>query len=88
VTFLKREWALGLVLVVLAVGLLTVAFGYWRRGTECVGVAVILAMMLRLVLPTHAVGMLAVRGRIFDAVTMLLIGGAVIVLSIVVPGSG
>lgn len=86
-TFLKREWALGLVLVVLAVGLLTVAFGYWRRGAECVGVAVILAMMLRLVLPTHAVGMLAVRGRIFDAVTMLLIGGAVIVLSIVVPGS-
>jgi len=87
VTFLKREWALGLVLVVLAVGLFTVAFGYWRRGTEYVGVAVILAMMLRLVLPTHAVGMLAVRGRIFDAVTMLLIGGAVVVLSIVVPGS-
>jgi Protein of unknown function (DUF3017) len=87
VTFLKREWALGLVLAVLAVGLLTVAFGYWRRGTEYVGVAVVLAMTLRLVLPTHAVGMLAVRGRIFDAVTMLLIGGAVVVLSILVPGS-
>jgi hypothetical protein len=87
VTFLKREWALGLVLVVLAVGLLTVAFGYWRRGTEYVGVAVVLAMMLRLVLPTHAVGMLAVRGRIFDAVTMLLIGGAVVVFSILVPRS-
>ena len=86
-TFLKREWALGLVLVVLAVGLLTVAFGYWRRGTEYVGVAVVLAMMLRLVLPTHAVGMLAVRGRIFDAVTMLLIGGAVVVFSILVPRS-
>ena len=86
-TFLKREWALGLVVVVLAVGLLTVAFGYWRRGTEYVGVAVVLAMMLRLVLPTHAVGMLAVRGRIFDAVTMLLIGGAVVVFSILVPRS-
>lgn len=86
-TFLKREWALGLVLVVLAVGLLTVAFGYWRRGTEYIGVAVILAMVLRLLLPTHVVGMLAVRGRIFDAVTMLLIGGAVVVFSLVVPGS-
>ncbi len=85
-SFLKREWALGLVLVVLAVGLLTVAFGYWRRGTEYVGVAVILAMVLRLVLPTHNVGSLAVRGRIFDAVTMLLIGGAVVVFSILVPG--
>ena len=31
--------------------------------------------------------MLAVRGRIFDAVTMLLIGAAVVVLSILVPGS-
>lgn len=84
--FLKREWAIGLVLVVLTAGLLTVAFGHWRRGTGYVGVAVVVAMMLRLVLPTHAVGMLAARGRIFDAVTMLLIGGAVIVLSILVPG--
>lgn len=74
-------------LVVLAVGLLTVAFGYWRRGTEYVGVAVILAMVLRLLLPTRTVGMLAVRGRLFDAVTMLLIGGAVVAFSIVVPGS-
>jgi len=88
VTLLRREWALGLVLVVLVLGLLTVAVGYWRRGTEYVGVAVILAMLLRLLLPTHTVGMLAVRGRIFDTVTMLLIGGAVITFSIVVPGSG
>lgn len=72
-------------LVVLAGGLLTVAFGSWRRGTEYVGVAVFLAMLLRLVLPTHSVGMLAVRGRVFDTVTMLLVGGAVVVLSIVVP---
>lgn len=85
-TFLKREWALGLVLVVLAAGLLTVASGYWRRGTQYVGVAVVLAMLLRLVLPTPSVGMLAVRGRVFDAVTMLLIGGAVVVFSILVPG--
>lgn len=85
-TSLKREWALCLVLAVLAVGLLTVAFGPWRRGAGYVGVAVILAMLIRLVLPTHLVGMLAVRGRIFDAVTMLLIGSAVVVFSIVVPG--
>jgi len=85
VSFLRREWALWLVLVVLAVGLVTVASGHWRRGTGYVGLAVVLAMMLRLVLPTRTVGMLAVRGRIFDTVTMLLIGGAVVVFSILVP---
>lgn len=83
---LRHEWAIVVVLAVLAVGLLTVAFGPWRRGTEYIGLAVLLGMVFRLTLPTGSVGMLAVRGRWFDVVTMLLIGAAVVVLAVLVPG--
>lgn len=67
------------------VGLLLVSQDHWRRGLLTVGVVLVVAAALRLVLPRPRVGMLAVRGKIFDVLTLLALGIGVIVLTLSVP---
>lgn len=69
-------------------GLLLVSQDYWRRGLLTVGGVLLVAAVLRLCLPGRKVGMLAVRGRLFDTVTLVVLGGAVIVLTLEVPYFG
>jgi hypothetical protein len=69
-------------------GLVFVSEDHWRRGLLTVGGALLVAALLRLCLPTRRVGMLAVRGRLFDTFTLLVLGTAVIVLTFTVPYTG
>ena len=78
----------GAVLGGVAIALLTVARDHWRRGLLAMGVVLVLAAGARLCLPQRRVGMLAVRGRLFDAAALLLLGVAVIVLTLAVPYTG
>jgi hypothetical protein len=72
------------VLVVLAA-----AFGYlivepdrWRRGSGLVSVAVLLAGVLRALLPGTRVGLLAARSRWVDAACYLALGGVMLAVDI------
>jgi Protein of unknown function (DUF3017) len=49
------------------------------------GAALILAAVLRAVLPARVVGLLAVRSRGFDIVATALLGVVLVALSVVVP---
>jgi hypothetical protein len=46
---------------------LTISPDHWRRGTAVFALAMLLGATLRLVLPERAAGLLAVRGRYWDA---------------------
>jgi sugar phosphate permease len=48
--------------------------GHWRRGTAAMGAALLLAAVLRIVLPAPRVGMLNVRGRWLDTVCYFALG--------------
>jgi hypothetical protein len=76
------------VLAGVALGLVLVAQDRWRRGLLGVGMVLLGAAVLRLVLPTRSIGMLAVRSRVFDVLTLLAFGVAVIVLTLAVPYYG
>jgi hypothetical protein len=76
---LIRAIPLTAVLVVVAVGLLIVATGHWRRGAAVLGAAATLAAALRLLVRDASIGPLAVRGRTFDLAFL----GALAVLFIV-----
>ena len=78
---LVRQLPLLAVLVVVAVGLVFVTFGHWRRGIVIVGLALIGAALLRLLLPVRRVGFLAVRSRTVD---VALLAGTGLLLTIVV----
>jgi hypothetical protein len=78
---LVRQLPLLAVLVVVGIGLVVVAFGYWRKGIVLVGLALIGAAVLRLLLPVRRVGFLAVRSRPMD---VALLGGTGLALTVIV----
>lgn len=75
------------VLTGFATGVTLVGLHYWRKGLFVIGLALLLGGFLRLVLPTRRVGILAVRGRASDVLTLAVFGAAVVLLAAVVPPS-
>jgi hypothetical protein len=72
------------VLLVLAAafGYLLVEPGRWGRTAGIISVGVLLAGLLRAVLPLGRVGMLAVRSRWFDAACYLALGGLILAIDL------
>ena len=80
-----REWPLVLVLTVAATGLWIVADDHFRRGTVVFALGVCLAALLRAVLPNGSAGLLQVRSRLVDVLTLAALGGATLVAALIVP---
>lgn len=62
----RRQLPYALVLLTLAVGLVRIVLYHWREGSAWIGGALLLAALLRAVLPPKTAGMLVVRGRAVD----------------------
>ena len=56
------------------------------RGGVIAGAALLAAAMLRLVLPARMSGLLAVRNRATDAVTLIVLGACLLATGLVLPG--
>ena len=67
---LLRQLPLLAVLLVVVGGLLLVTFRHWRMGLVVLGLALVVAGLLRLVLPVRRAGFLAVRSRPVDVVLL------------------
>ncbi len=68
------------------VGLAIVAFGPWRRGIALIGMALVLAALMRASLSDRDAGMLRVRRHRWVDVLMLgTVGVALLVLASVIP---
>lgn len=84
---LIRQLPLLAVLVTVGVGLLVVTFGHWRRGLVIMGLTLVVAALLRLLLPVRRVGFLAVRSRPLDVVLMAGAGTALTVIAFMIPSA-
>jgi hypothetical protein len=80
-----RQWPLLVVLVVVGVGLLLVATERWRSGLVLMGLALVLAGLLRLLLPVRRVGFLAVRSRPVDIALSTGAGLALAAITLAIP---
>ncbi len=80
-----REWPLILVLAVVGTGLWVVADNHFKRGTVLFALGVCLAAVLRAVLPNGSVGLLRVRSRFVDVLTLAVLGGGTLVAALIVP---
>jgi hypothetical protein len=78
----EAPFVLVVALILAAVIYLRQAPGHWRRTSGLIAVALLLAGVLRLVLPAANVGLLNVRGRIRDGLTYLIIGGLLLGVAI------
>jgi Protein of unknown function (DUF3017) len=83
-TWIVEQLAFLAVVAVLAAAFLylIVQSGHWGRSAGVISVAVLLAGLLRLVLPTRHAGLLAVRSRLLDAACYLALGGVILAVDI------
>ncbi len=75
---------LGVLAATLA-GLVVVVLDRWQLGLTMMGVAMLVGAVSRLVLPDESAGMLGVRRKFVDVLTLLLLGGGLVVLAAVIP---
>ena len=73
------------VLAAAALGLVLVAVGPWRAGLSVIGCGLLGGALARLVIPRDNAGMLGIRRKFFDVITMLALGVALLVLAQVIP---
>jgi hypothetical protein len=79
------QWPLALVLLGLTIGLVVLTFYDFRAGAVIVGSAIIFAAALRTVLSHERAGLLAVRSKPIDQITVYGLGIALTILALIVP---
>lgn len=83
---MKAQVPLILVLAVVIVGLVRIIQYHWREGAVLLGVALLLAALLRAVLPADRIGMVAIRGRGMDFLLYGGLGVAVLAVALTIQG--
>lgn len=73
------------VVATVLVGVVIAATGAWRLGVTVMGASFGLAFLARLVLPDQRAGMLRIRRRLVDLITMGICGVSMAVLAAVIP---
>lgn len=73
------------VVAAVVAGLVTAAVGAWRTGIFVMGLAFAFALVMRAILPDERAGMLRVRRKLVDLVTLFVTSGLLLVLALVVP---
>ncbi|MDX6285578.1 MAG: hypothetical protein QOG53_1063 [Frankiales bacterium] len=79
-----------MVLATVGVGLWLVWVHHPRKGLGTIALALLVAGLLRFVLPPRDAGLLVVRSRLMDVALLVLMAGAVVALALVqnFPGHG
>ena len=77
-----REWPITAVLVGIGASLAVVAADHFKKGSVMLALSVLLGAGLRLVLPKREAGLLAVRGRVADVLTLGILGACLLVLAL------
>ncbi len=73
-----------LVATVAVVGMVLVVTQHWRRGAVLLGVALLVAAVLRMVVPPDRVGLLAIRSRVIDVLCYSGFGVVMVVLAVTI----
>ena len=79
------QWPITLVLIGVGVSMLLIAMDYFRRGSVVLSASVLLAAFLRLLLPDADAGMLVVRSRKVDVLTLGILGVGLTIFTFWVP---
>jgi hypothetical protein len=78
-----QELPLALVISGVGLGLVVIALHHFRWGNLVIAGSLLAGALLRLVLPTRRAGLLAVRARFTDVVTMAVMGAGLLVLALI-----
>jgi hypothetical protein len=79
------QWPISLVLTGVGIAMLMIAMDFFRRGSIVLSASVLLAAFLRLLLPDADAGMLVVRSRKIDVITLGAMGVGLTIFTFWVP---
>jgi hypothetical protein len=77
-----RTVPITVVLTIVVVALIMIALAHWRRGAIGLGLAMLVAGLLRALLSDRTIGVLAVRGKRFDVSFYVLSAAVMITLTL------
>lgn len=82
--WLRVEWPFLLVfgLVAVSVGYLLLFHGHWRRGAALISAGMFLGAVFRATMQPGRAGLLAVRSRVLDSVSLAVLGGVILSVAI------
>jgi hypothetical protein len=80
---LLSELPLALIICGVALGLVVIGLHHFRWGNLLIAGSLLAGAFFRLVLPTRRAGLLAVRSRFTDIVTMSAMGGSLMLLALI-----
>jgi hypothetical protein len=75
-----------LVLLIVAVAALRIGQYHWRQGAGLIGGALLVAGILRAVLPTENAGLLAIRGKAVDFLNYVGLAAMILFLTFTITG--
>jgi hypothetical protein len=75
------QWPIMLVVLIFTAAFMLAAANFWRRGALLIGIGVGVAAVLRLTLVEDRSGLLMVRGKGIDFVTMALVSAAMVYIA-------
>lgn len=70
--------------LITAIAMVRVLTQHWREGAALLGVALLVAAVLRVALPDDRAGLLAIRGRMIDVLCYSGFGIVIIVLAVTI----
>lgn len=80
-----KEWPILVVLLGVGAGLVYMGLADFKQGSMVVAIFVCVAAVLRIVLPERSIGMLKVRSRVVDVMSLLILAVALTIITVVVP---
>jgi hypothetical protein len=83
---LLQHLSFGLVMFVVLIGVLRVGLRHWREGSVLLGGALLLAALLRAVLPAERSGLLAIRSRLVDVGLYGTLGALIVAVAMTITG--
>ncbi|MFD9960389.1 DUF3017 domain-containing protein [Amycolatopsis sp. NPDC058986] len=82
----REHLPFALVLLVVAVAALRIFQYHWREGAVLIGGALLLAGLLRGILPTEKAGLLAIRGKPVDVLTYAALSVLILFVALTIIG--
>jgi hypothetical protein len=80
-SLLRPQWPIVTVVLIFVVAFSLAAANFWRRGSLLIGIGAGLAAALRLVLTEDRAGLLVVRSKGIDFVTMASVAAAMVYIA-------
>lgn len=77
----RAQWPIMMVVLIFIMAFMLAAENFWRRGALLIGIGVGVAALLRLTLTEDRTGLLMVRSKGIDFMTMALVAAAMVYIA-------